>query len=208
LPNSPTVSNGVFKNVYHFDSKADIEEYTRTLGIPSTFFYAGMYMTNFTPLSSFRLAPQEPHTLTLGLPTSIDQRVMPLFHAQVDTGKFVKGILKHRDSLLGKRIYGATDYYSMADIAAAVREVKGVDAVAVEITPAQYRAGMAAAGMPEFVQVEVSENFEMLSVCGYFNKESFGESHAVRIPPSLSPTAPMGPIHACPYALLTNWISC
>jgi NmrA-like family len=141
-----------------------------------------MYMSNFSPKSSFRPAPEAPHALTLGLPNPTDQRVMPLFHAHADTGKFVKGILKHRDSLLGKRIYAATDYYSMDDMVAVVRDVKAVDAVAVQITPAQFRAGMAASGMPEFVQVEASENFEMLAVCGYFDKALLDESHAVRTP--------------------------
>jgi len=31
----------------HFDSKADVEEYVRELGIPATFFFAGCYMSNF-----------------------------------------------------------------------------------------------------------------------------------------------------------------
>ena len=30
----------------HFDSKAEVEEYTRSLGIPATFFFAGAYMAN------------------------------------------------------------------------------------------------------------------------------------------------------------------
>lgn len=30
----------------HFDSKAEVEEYTRSLAIPATFFFAGTYMSN------------------------------------------------------------------------------------------------------------------------------------------------------------------
>ena len=30
----------------HFDSKAEVEEFTRSLGVPATFFYAGSYMSN------------------------------------------------------------------------------------------------------------------------------------------------------------------
>ena len=29
----------------HFDSKAEVEEFTRSLGVPATFFYAGAYMS-------------------------------------------------------------------------------------------------------------------------------------------------------------------
>ena len=31
----------------HFDAKAEVEEHVLSLGIPATFFYAGVYMSNF-----------------------------------------------------------------------------------------------------------------------------------------------------------------
>lgn len=44
---SYSVGNGDFVHMKHFDSKAEVEEYVRELGIPATFFYAGTYMSNF-----------------------------------------------------------------------------------------------------------------------------------------------------------------
>lgn len=41
------VSNGELVHMKHFDSKAEVEEYIRELGVPATFFYAGCYMSNF-----------------------------------------------------------------------------------------------------------------------------------------------------------------
>ena len=40
------VSEGKLAHMVHLDSKAEVEEYTRSLGIPATFFYAGAYMSN------------------------------------------------------------------------------------------------------------------------------------------------------------------
>ena len=41
-----SVSEGKLTHMAHFESKAEVEEYTRSLGIPATFFYAGVYMSN------------------------------------------------------------------------------------------------------------------------------------------------------------------
>lgn len=40
------VSEGKLAHMAHFDSKAEVEEYTRSLGIPATFLFAGAYMSN------------------------------------------------------------------------------------------------------------------------------------------------------------------
>ncbi|RAL61768.1 hypothetical protein DID88_002832 [Monilinia fructigena] len=41
---------------------------------------------------------------------------VPLLATVEDTGKFVKGILLNREKVLGKRIYGATKYYTLTEI--------------------------------------------------------------------------------------------
>ncbi|KAK6212427.1 hypothetical protein LQW54_005201 [Pestalotiopsis sp. IQ-011] len=50
MPSPPAaakhVSNGALPHVYHFDSKAKVEEYVRELGIPATFFMPRFYMPN------------------------------------------------------------------------------------------------------------------------------------------------------------------
>ena len=52
------VSNGKMSHMLHFDSKAEVEEYTKEIGVPSTFFYAGCYMSNF-PDALQKVSPQE-----------------------------------------------------------------------------------------------------------------------------------------------------
>lgn len=40
------VSEGKLAHMAHFDSKAEVEEHTRSIGIPATFLFAGAYMSN------------------------------------------------------------------------------------------------------------------------------------------------------------------
>ena len=40
------VSEGKLAHMAHFDSKAEVEEYTRSIGVPATFLFAGAYMSN------------------------------------------------------------------------------------------------------------------------------------------------------------------
>ena len=47
------------QHMKHFDSKAEVEEYVRGLGIPATFFYAGCYMSNF-PAALQKVIPTIP----------------------------------------------------------------------------------------------------------------------------------------------------
>lgn len=94
----------------------------------------------------------------------------------------MKGILKHRDQLLGKRVLGAADYYSMEEMVREFQEVKpeaGKGAVAVQLTPEIYRGILGKIGMPAFAVEELSENFEMLAQCGYFDKADVMADHAV-----------------------------
>jgi uncharacterized protein YbjT (DUF2867 family) len=100
------VSGGKLSKVAHFDSKANVEQYVREIGIPATFFMPGFYMENIPGQSLNNMQGK----YNFALPIATDSPI-PLFDTARDTGKFIKGILLHRGQTLGKRIYGATDYY-------------------------------------------------------------------------------------------------
>jgi hypothetical protein len=58
LPNVTEMTKGKITTVHHFDSKAEVERYIRTLPIVSAFFMAGWYMQNhifWTPPKMVRL---------------------------------------------------------------------------------------------------------------------------------------------------------
>lgn len=75
-------SNGRLKNVPHFDGKAEIEQYIRDSGVPSTFFLPGYFMSNLDQ----QVRPGEDGTLTWALPVSQEAK-FPLIDIKEDTGK-------------------------------------------------------------------------------------------------------------------------
>jgi len=181
LLNVTELSGGKLAHVKHFDSKAAIEAYIREIGIPASFFLPGFYMSNLPGKMLRQLAPNNTWTLGLPIPTSAP---VPLLDTEKDTGKFVKGILLNREKALGKRIYGATDYYTVEEI---VKEFKeqypeaGKDATAVQLPHAVFKGILAAAGTPEESAEELLQNMRLMSEYGYYGGADLKQSHEVLV---------------------------
>lgn len=179
-----TVTNGKFSLVEHFDSKAEVEKYIRTLSIPATFFMPGFYMSNISGGMMHPSPDSSEHEYVLTLPIP-DHTPIPLFDADDDTGKFVKGILTHREKLLGKRVLAATDYYTCKEIVDLFREVKkegGKGSHFVQISEQAFKDSMGAmhgGGFPDRAKHEMYENMAFLTDFGYYGKAGLEESHAV-----------------------------
>lgn len=108
---------------------------------------------------------------------------IPCIDVGGDTGKFVKGILTHRNSLLGKQVYAATAYYTPTEIVATFAELfpqAGKKAKYIQLSEEAYKEGLAKVGMPERVQEELYQNMVFMYEFGYYGKASLDESHAVR----------------------------
>lgn len=73
---------GRLSHVPHFDSKAEIEEYARQSGIPSTFYLPGYFMSNYTQM----VQKGEDGSLTLALPVGKGTK-FPLIDIAEDTGE-------------------------------------------------------------------------------------------------------------------------
>ena len=178
------VSKGKYRNVHHFDGKAEIEEYIKSIGVPATFFMPGFYMSN-VPTMLMRPNPQsEEHEQVMVLPIPSNCPV-PFLEAADDTGKFVKAILKKRDQLLGKRIHAATDYYTFEQVIETFKEVKpqaGKGAHYVEIPPDQFINMLKSAGQSDMGALEFCENLQFMPEFGYFGKVDLGPSLAVSAP--------------------------
>ncbi|KAK4662364.1 uncharacterized protein QC763_700320 [Podospora pseudopauciseta] len=181
LLNITKLSNGKLPNVYHFDSKALVEDYAREVGLPATFFLAGAYMSNL-PGGMFRRDPQADNTWILSLPVS-DQAVQPLFDAAADTGKFIKAAVLNRDKVLGKRLLGATSYLTNAQIVEGFKKVfpeAGKTASYKQIPDkAFYEVLTKYQGAPDFVAQEMLENMHLFEQFGYYGGESLDETHAL-----------------------------
>jgi hypothetical protein len=173
-------SKGVLAHVAHFDSKANIEEYIRKSGLPATYFMPGFYMSNL-PGGMFRqVPPNNDWTLALPVPSSTP---IPLLDTADDTGKFVKAILNNREKTLGKRIYGATDYYTIDKLVKEFKETypeAGKTAKSAELPPEVFKSNIMKTGAPEESAEELLQNMRLLHEFGYYFGASLDESHAVR----------------------------
>jgi NmrA-like family len=172
------VTNGKLTKTRHFDSKAEVEDYIRQLGIPATFVLVGYYMSNLAGMS---LREMPDGSWGLALPTPADAPI-PLFDAEDDTGKFVKGIFLNRDKLLGERVYAATAYYTPAQI---IEEFKqSYPKVASKTAYAQipgevYKGILGSIGLPESFQDEMLDNHLLFAEAGYFGGAKLDASQAV-----------------------------
>jgi hypothetical protein len=174
-------SKGVLKHVEHFDSKARIEQYIRKTELPASFFMPGFYMSNIPGGSLRQAPPNNDWTLALPLPGSTP---IPLLDTADDTGKFVKGILNNREKTLGKRIYGATNYYTIDEILKEFKEQypeAGKTAKSAELPHDVFKdiiikSGRGDAGVAE----ELLQNMRLMNEFGYYSGASLDESHSVR----------------------------
>lgn len=181
LINVNKLTNGKFPNVYHFDSKANIESYIRSLGIPSSSFMPGFYMSNLETM--FNPSPEPPNAYTLALPMP-PTTPLPFFDAADDTGKYVKAMVMKRDQVLGKRVLAATNYYPAEDVPKIFAQVKkeaGKGAQFVRLDKDTYKGFLTQAGMPEFAAQELYENMAFMDEFGYYGKESLAWSLSVSL---------------------------
>ncbi|KAH6661474.1 NMRAL1 protein [Plectosphaerella plurivora] len=172
------LTNGKLPHVYHFDGKAVVEEYARSLGIPATFFMPGFYMSNL-PGQSLRADPPENNWI-LALPTP-DSAPFPVFDI-TDTGKVVKAIVLNKDKVLGQRVLAAYKYMTpteLLDEFKAVYPEAGKTARFFSIPHSDYLATLKGMGMPDFAAEEVLENMRLMDEGGYYGGASLDESHAL-----------------------------
>lgn len=123
LPNAGQLSKGKLENMGHFDVKAEIEEYIRTLPIKSAFFAPGYFMQNFgSPVLSPKPTGDGKYAL---LNFVAPQTEIPLIETPADTGKWVGAILSEPDKYAGKFVAAATRLYSYSEIAEIMTKVSG-----------------------------------------------------------------------------------
>ncbi|OAK94116.1 putative nucleoside-diphosphate-sugar epimerase [Phaeosphaeriaceae sp. SRC1lsM3a] len=169
LLNATKTSNGRLTHIPHFDGKADIEQYIRDSGVPSTFYLPGYFMSNLDQA----VKPGQDGALTWYLPVGKDAK-FPLIDIKADTGKFVKAIIKKRDSVLGARILGAQGYYTPTEIMDQLAEVTGKKTAFVQIDSKMYMGFL-----PEFMAEEMLENHLFIEDPGYYGGEGLEKSHEI-----------------------------
>ncbi|KAL0941688.1 NmrA-like family protein [Colletotrichum truncatum] len=173
------VTNGKLPHVYHFDGKAEVEKYAREVGVPATFFLPGIYMDNITN-QMFRFNPEH-DTWVMAAPLPETAQI-PLFDP-ANTGIWVKAIIRKRDQLLGKRVFGATKYSTPTEIVEDFRQTfpeAGKTVSFFQLPDEMFRqAAKDAMGVPDWLAQGILENMKVIYEGGYYGFKSLDESLAI-----------------------------
>ena len=126
-------------SVPHFDLKARMESYARSLSLPATFVHVAYYFDNF--LTFFVPRRQEDGSYRFGFPQG-DTRLAGV--AAEDVGGVTATIFERRPEFIGRTVYVVGDDLAPADYAAAMARATGRP-IAYEHVP---REVFAAFGFP------------------------------------------------------------
>ncbi|KAL4800853.1 hscarg dehydrogenase [Aspergillus venezuelensis] len=186
LPYVSKVTDRKYTAAVHFDSKAEVDEHIRAIGIPHTIVNVGTY-TNFlaealTPIPSDDSAAS--YGLFFPAPVTLDTE-FPLINASTDVGKFVKAVLLNREKTLGRQLNLAERYYTTQEFIDTAKRL-GVNVSLQAIDKETFKAGMAKQGAPEFFQEDVAQVIQYAAEFGFWGGKGFEEEHSLLREPLLT----------------------
>lgn len=103
-----------------FESKAEAEEYLRSLPIKTSFFAPGCFMQNFATF----FAPRRQDDGSYVMANVVDKDAkIPLIDIEADSGTYVASLLQRGNA--GETMYAAGGLYSFSEIAGIISRVSG-----------------------------------------------------------------------------------
>ncbi|KAF8951043.1 hypothetical protein CPC16_009586 [Podila verticillata] len=162
--NTGKISGGKYTGIDHFEAKAEVEEYIRTLPIKSAFFAPGGYMENFASL----LAPRPVGDGTYTISNIVSpQTKQPLIAVASDSGKYVGAILAEPDKYEGKIFYAATSVTSFEEIAETLSKATG-KTIKYNQVPEEVFRGM----LPPSIATRYMKMFLFFQDFGYYGPQT------------------------------------
>jgi uncharacterized protein YbjT (DUF2867 family) len=163
LPNVTKGTNGAITIVEHFDSKAEVEAYIRSIDQPATFFMPAMFLS--VPFGNFRDFGDGKRYFTT--PFNLDTKV-PLYDPAADTGTYVAAILLKEEQTLNQRVLGSAGYITVEEMLKQFTEVTGVEAVHKHLTWEEFKGALTGAGFAQFAADELEGNFKLVVDYDYY----------------------------------------
>ncbi|KAF1846322.1 NAD(P)-binding protein [Cucurbitaria berberidis CBS 394.84] len=157
------ITKGVLKNVEHFDDKAEIEQYIRTLPVKSAFFAPGSFMQNFHSRMKPRPSYTGDGTYFVANIGNSDTKY-PLIDI-TDTGKWIGAILASPEEYEGKFLAAAEGLYTMDEACAIIEKVTG-KTVKYQQLPDEMFKGF----LPEGMREPLYEMFVLQRDYGYYGE--------------------------------------
>ncbi|EED22441.1 hscarg dehydrogenase, putative [Talaromyces stipitatus ATCC 10500] len=174
LPYISKISGNKYNAATHFDHKAAVDDYIKSLSLPYTVVRLAIYgseiVSNFiTPL------PVNPPSYGLIFPGNASERtVIPIINPAADLGKFIKGILLSPETTVGRSFNLAEKLYTLGEVTEILRR-QGLKVSLQCIDMATFKAGLAAKGLPESFRVALQHVLEYTLEFGFFNGESIDQ---------------------------------
>ena len=128
-------SGGKYGKALHFDSKAEVEEYIRSLPIKTAFFAPGSFMQNYE--ASMRPQHAGDGSYVFANVVAPDTK-MPLIDIR-DTGKYVAPLLTDPDAWQRRIMAGSSGLYTMDEVAAILTKKTGKTVTYMQIPVEQFR---------------------------------------------------------------------
>ena len=163
-PSAYSVSSGALKQVSHFDAKADVETYIRSLPIRHTFYAPGAFMQNF--LGPFRPQP-DGHGGFVLIQFVKPETKIALLDVVNDTGKFVSAMLENPDAYDGKYVAAAGGVYSFQEAANIMSRASGKNVGYKQVPEEGWKANL-----PEIMKEEMAEMMKLFQDYGYYGDET------------------------------------
>ncbi|KAM0255514.1 hypothetical protein ACHAQJ_005661 [Trichoderma viride] len=166
LSNVKKWSKGKYAHVYHFDSKADAEEYGREkypdLFAKTSIYQAGWFLSNY--ITSPMLMPAKGESGVVQFTSIAPEDVkFPFIAAEEDSGPVTKALLQEP---AGTNILGFRELLTMREFVAIFSEATGLAAEAVYLPKGQFKMELS----PE-LKLEFSENWGFWRDFGYEGRE-------------------------------------
>ena len=104
---------------------------------------------------------------------------IPLFEEDKDTGKFVAGILANIPKPSGRRVFGATDWYTPTDMVSTIEKVSGKKTTFTSLPDEVFESFL-----PPSIAKELQETFAFIREHAYYGpgaEEGLSESLKVKV---------------------------
>ncbi|RYP47353.1 hypothetical protein DL768_006574 [Monosporascus sp. mg162] len=175
LSNVTKWSKGKYTHVYHFDSKANAEDYGREkypdLWEKTSIFQAGLFLSNYVT---------SPIVQPIKFIGNLEPDVkVPFIAAEEDSGPIVKALVNEP---AGKNIIGYREWLTMQELTLAFTRATGLKAESVTLPKGTFHLPL-----PDELKLEFEDNFAYLNEFGYEARDDPTIIHLrdLKSPPSL-----------------------
>lgn len=172
LEDFTALSGGKYPNVDHFDGKAAITAYGRSLGVPLVNVEPGMYMGNFLTMSGPKKIGDDIWAIFAPAPPEARTCILDVEH---DYGLFVREAIESPRGP-SSEILAHGDEISFGDIAKQLGEIMGKNVIFKEASSEQFMKGATGGGMPEHVARELLQMYQGIAEFGYYGPKDTSAS--------------------------------